>query len=117
VHRGSRGDVCHQLLENGEDLHVHHVLPKRYGGTDDLANLRLVPANCRRQIHSTSVPLGVLGDLHLNLPDAWIMRDEAGGVHPKFGDKAAACTLVAIDGGIEATVALCEWLERQTGET
>jgi RNA-directed DNA polymerase len=51
--------VCHQLLENGEDLHVHHVLPKKQGGTDDLANLRLVHANCHRQIHSTSAPLGV----------------------------------------------------------
>jgi RNA-directed DNA polymerase len=51
--------VCHQGLENGEDLHVHHVLPKKHGGTDDLANLRLVHANCHRQIHSTSAPLGV----------------------------------------------------------
>jgi RNA-directed DNA polymerase len=51
--------VCHQLLENGEDLHVHHVLPKNHGGTDDLANLRLVQANGHRQIHSTSAPLGV----------------------------------------------------------
>jgi RNA-directed DNA polymerase len=51
--------VCHQRLENGEDLHVHHVLPKHHGGTDDLANLRLVHANCHRQIHSTSAPLGV----------------------------------------------------------
>jgi RNA-directed DNA polymerase len=54
-----RCPVCHQLLENGEDLHVHHVLPKQHGGTDDLANLRLVHANCHRQIHSTSAPLGV----------------------------------------------------------
>jgi RNA-directed DNA polymerase len=51
--------VCHQRLENGEDLHVHHVLPKHHGGTDDLANLRLVHANCHRQIHSASAPLGV----------------------------------------------------------
>jgi RNA-directed DNA polymerase len=51
--------VCHQRLENGEDLPVHHVLPKPHGGTDDLANLRLVHAHCHRQIHRTSVPLGV----------------------------------------------------------
>jgi RNA-directed DNA polymerase len=51
--------VRHQRLENGEDLHVHHVLPKKHGGTNDLANLRLVHANCHRQIHSTSAPLGV----------------------------------------------------------
>jgi RNA-directed DNA polymerase len=51
--------VCHQGLENGEALHVHHVLPKKHGGTDELANLRLVHGNCHRQIHSTRAPLGV----------------------------------------------------------
>jgi RNA-directed DNA polymerase len=51
--------VGHQALENDEDLHVHHVVPKQHGGTDDLANLRLVHHNCHRQLHSTSAPLGV----------------------------------------------------------
>ena len=51
--------VCHQHLENGEGLHIHHVVPKKHGGTDDLANLRLVHHNCHRQIHSSSAPLGV----------------------------------------------------------
>jgi RNA-directed DNA polymerase len=51
--------VCHQALENGEDLHVHHVVPKQRGGTDDLANLRLVHHTCHRQLHSTNAPLGV----------------------------------------------------------
>jgi len=51
--------VCHQALENGEDLHVHHMVPKKHGGTDDLANLRLVHHTCHRQLHSTSAPLGV----------------------------------------------------------
>jgi RNA-directed DNA polymerase len=51
--------VCHQALDNHEELHVHHVVPKKHGGTDDLANLRLVHHNCHRQIHSTSAPLGV----------------------------------------------------------
>jgi N-terminal domain of reverse transcriptase/HNH endonuclease len=32
---------------------------KRHGGTDDLANLRLVHHTCHRQIHSISAPLGV----------------------------------------------------------
>jgi RNA-directed DNA polymerase len=53
-----RCPICHQRLENGEELHVHHVLPKHHGGTEDLANLRLVHATCHRQIHSTSAPLG-----------------------------------------------------------
>jgi RNA-directed DNA polymerase len=54
-----RCPVCLQVLENGEALHVHHVLPKQRGGAEDLANLRLVHATCHRQIHSTSAPLGV----------------------------------------------------------
>jgi RNA-directed DNA polymerase len=49
--------VCRQVLANGEDLHVQQVLPTPHGGTDDLANRRLVHANCHRQIHSTSAPL------------------------------------------------------------
>jgi RNA-directed DNA polymerase len=51
--------VCHQHLENGEKLHIHHVVPKKSGGKDDLANLWLVHHNCHRQIHSKSAPLGV----------------------------------------------------------
>ena len=50
---------CHQALDNGEDLHVHHVRPKHHGGTEDLTNLRLVHQTCHRQIHSSSAPLGV----------------------------------------------------------
>jgi RNA-directed DNA polymerase len=49
--------VCHQALDNHEELHVHHVVPKKHGGTDDLANLRLVHHTCHRQIHSTSAAL------------------------------------------------------------
>jgi RNA-directed DNA polymerase len=51
--------VCHHHLDNGEVLHIHHVIPKKHGGSDDLANLRLVHHTCHRQIHSTSAPLGV----------------------------------------------------------
>jgi RNA-directed DNA polymerase len=51
--------VCHQHLENGEDFHIHHVVPRESGGKDDLANLWLVHHNCHRQIHSSSAPLGV----------------------------------------------------------
>jgi RNA-directed DNA polymerase len=51
--------VCHQALENSEELHRHHVVPKKHGGQDDLANLRLVHDTCHRQIHSTSAPLEV----------------------------------------------------------
>jgi RNA-directed DNA polymerase len=53
------GPICHQHLENGEGLHIHHVVPKNRGGTDDRANLWLVHPTCHRQIHSRSAPLGV----------------------------------------------------------
>jgi len=51
--------VCHQPLDNGEALHVHHVVPKQHGGTEDLTHLRLVHHMCHRQIHSSKAPLGV----------------------------------------------------------
>ena len=54
-----RCPVCHHHLDNGEDLHVHHVVPKKHGGTDDLVNLKVVHHTCHRQIHSSSAPLGV----------------------------------------------------------
>ena len=50
--------VCHQHLDNGADLHVHHVIPKKHGGTEDLVNRKLVHHTCHRQIHSSSAPLG-----------------------------------------------------------
>ncbi len=46
--------VCHQPLANGEELHVHHEIPKHGGGTDDLANLRLLHRYCQHQLHSLS---------------------------------------------------------------
>ncbi len=51
--------VCRQHLESGEETHTHHVIPKKSGGTDDLANLRLVHVYCHHQIHSTRAPLEV----------------------------------------------------------
>jgi hypothetical protein len=53
------GPVCHQALENGEDLPVHPVVPKPHGGPDELANRRLGHPHGHRQLHSTSAPLGV----------------------------------------------------------
>ena len=45
---------CHQPLENGEQIHIHHVVPRKLGGTDDLDNLQLVHLYCHHQIHSNS---------------------------------------------------------------
>ncbi len=60
--------ICLQHLENGEETHIHHVVPKKRGGTDDLVNLRLVHHNCHRQIHSSNPPLEVRRLLE---PDTW----------------------------------------------
>ena len=51
--------ICLQHLENGEETHIHHVIPKKRGGTDDLVNLRLLHHNCHRQIHSSNPPFEV----------------------------------------------------------
>jgi RNA-directed DNA polymerase len=45
---------CHQPLGNGEALHVHHEVPRHSGGTDDLANLRLLHRYCHHQLHRLS---------------------------------------------------------------
>ena len=60
--------ICLQHLENGEDTHIHHVVPKKHGGADDLVNLRLVHHNCHRQIHSSNPSLEVRRLLE---PDTW----------------------------------------------
>jgi hypothetical protein len=51
--------VAKQQLENGEETHLHHVVSKKHGGTDDLVNLRLVHHNCHRQTHSNQMQLEV----------------------------------------------------------
>ena len=60
--------VCRQHLENGEERHIHHIVPKRIGGTDALDNLRLVHLYCHRQIHSNRAPFEVRQLLE---PRAW----------------------------------------------
>lgn len=42
---------CHNGLENGEALHIHHIKAKKDGGGDELSNLCLLHAACHRQIH------------------------------------------------------------------
>ena len=43
--------ICRDSLHNGEELHVHHMIPKRKGGSDALFNLALVHLYCHQQIH------------------------------------------------------------------
>ena len=43
--------LCRSSLNNAEELHVHHVVPKSKGGSDQLANLALVHLYCHQQQH------------------------------------------------------------------
>ena len=43
--------ICHGSLHNGEELHVHHVVPKSQGGKDALSSLTLVHLYCHQQAH------------------------------------------------------------------
>lgn len=42
--------VCEGDLLNKEDLEVHHVTPKKRGGTDKIENLLLLHKTCHKQI-------------------------------------------------------------------
>ena len=43
--------VCRDTLFNGEKLHIHHILPKAEGGTDQYKNLALLHVTCHQQVH------------------------------------------------------------------
>jgi len=45
-------EVCGESLFNGEELHTHHVKPRKDGGKDAYHNLKLVHLYCHQQIHS-----------------------------------------------------------------
>ncbi|MDV3854896.1 group II intron reverse transcriptase/maturase [Elizabethkingia anophelis] len=45
--------VCGEFVNNGEQLHVHHHVPKRRGGTDKRENLKLVHLYCHQQLHGS----------------------------------------------------------------
>lgn len=47
--------VCRQpLVGSEEDVHIHHVLPRNRGGTDDIANLVLLHLYCHQQVHAAA---------------------------------------------------------------
>lgn len=51
--RAQRGlcAACKGSLFNGEELHRHHVVRRKDGGTDDLENTRLIHMFCHQQVH------------------------------------------------------------------
>lgn len=44
--------ICFETLYNDEELHLHHILPKKQGGKDVVTNLVLLHEICHRQVHS-----------------------------------------------------------------
>jgi RNA-directed DNA polymerase len=44
--------ICLDSIDNGEEIHLHHKLPRKNGGTDAINNLALLHTNCHRQVHS-----------------------------------------------------------------
>ncbi|MGI2261743.1 HNH endonuclease [Candidatus Cardinium hertigii] len=40
------------MLDNGEQLHVDHIIPKALEDSNNLENLNLLHAICHRKIHS-----------------------------------------------------------------
>lgn len=66
--------VCNQILLNGEELHVHHILPVAEGGKDKYRNLILLHRDCHTQIHSNAyrklaIQKGLLAVSRLLEPD------------------------------------------------
>ncbi len=44
--------VCQMEITNGEEIHLHHKIRKKDGGTNNIENLILLHRTCHRQIHS-----------------------------------------------------------------
>jgi RNA-directed DNA polymerase len=44
--------VCGQSLFNDEEIHVHHIIPKKKGGNNKYSNLQVLHLYCHQQIHA-----------------------------------------------------------------
>ena len=43
--------VCNQSLYNGEQLHRHHIIPRKLGGSDNPSNLTFIHSPCHYNLH------------------------------------------------------------------
>lgn len=50
-HQNWKCRVCRESLFNGEEMHIHHKIPRSQGGQDTYKNLELVHLFCHQQIH------------------------------------------------------------------
>ncbi|MEQ9238139.1 HNH endonuclease [Coleofasciculus sp. E2-BRE-01] len=46
---------CGELLFNGEEIEIHHIVPVAEGGTDDVENLQHIHKPCHKQVHKIPV--------------------------------------------------------------
>ncbi|WP_442944401.1 HNH endonuclease [Nostoc sp.] len=44
--------MCREHLFNGEKIEIHHILPVKQGGSDDIENLIHLHSACYKQVHS-----------------------------------------------------------------
>jgi RNA-directed DNA polymerase len=65
--------VCKQRISSEEGWHLHHLLEKVKGGSDQASNLVMLHPNCHRQIHSQKIqvvkPVPILGASQRLEPD------------------------------------------------
>jgi RNA-directed DNA polymerase len=47
-----RCPYCKQIMTDISQTHTHHILPTKYGGKDQLNNLRLMHLDCHIKLHS-----------------------------------------------------------------
>lgn len=61
--RGQEGNcpICNQRITKETGWHIHHIVYRVYGGTDNLSNLLLLHPNCHRQVHNQKVTVSKLG--------------------------------------------------------
>ena len=51
--QGGQCSICRDSLHNGEELHVHHVIPQSQGGENAISNLALVHLYCHQRAHKS----------------------------------------------------------------
>jgi RNA-directed DNA polymerase len=52
---------CDELITTETGWHIHHVVPRVYGGKDILSNMRLLHPNCHRKLHHETPSLSLPG--------------------------------------------------------
>jgi RNA-directed DNA polymerase len=46
--------VCDDNLMDGEPIEIHHILQKKYGGSDELTNLKLLHKICHQSVTNST---------------------------------------------------------------